>query len=215
VHQRRPVHIYTPEEIAALAAATSNLGQTRAQTFRTFLGLLICTGLRISEALRLRPQDLDLSGNTLLVQAVKSSPARRLPIHASTHRALHQYDRWCQRRLRAPALRPALFLNSWGRPLSRDAADDTFEELRDRLGWRQCPRPRLYDLRHSFAVHWLVCWNRRPGTLDANTLALSAYLGHRHVSDTYWYLTAVPELLAASSARFEQLAHRKPLALTP
>jgi len=210
-HRRPPVHIYTPEEIAALLAATTSLGSAeglRVATFRTLLGLLACTGLRISEALRLRPQDLDSTAHTLLVPAAKFSPARRLPVHPSTSQALVRYDRLCQQRLRAPALRRALFLSPQGRPLSRDYAERVFRQLRDQLGWSQRPRARLHDLRHTFAVGCLVRWNRQPGAVGSKILALSAYLGHRHVTDTYWYFTAIPQLLSVSSARFEQLAHR-------
>jgi len=68
----------------------------------------------------------------------------------------------------------------------------------------------LHDFRHSLAVKCLVAWNRQPGGVGAKILALSAYLGHRRVTDTYWYLTAIPQLLAASSARFERLAASTP-----
>jgi len=78
--------------------------------------------------------------------------------------------------------------------------------LRTQLGWNQTPLPRLHDLRHTFAVNCLVRWNREPAGIGAKILALCAYLGHRRVTDTYWYLSAIPELLAASNARFEQQA---------
>jgi integrase len=207
-HRRPPVHIYTPDEIVALLAATTSLGppgSLRVATFRTLFALLACTGLRISEALRLRPQDLDPIHHTLLIQAAKFSPSRRLPVHASASQALLRYDRLCQEKLVVTALRPALFLNTRGAPLSRDCAETTFRQLREQLGWRQPPIARLHDLRHTFAVTCLLRWNRRPGAITSNILALSAYLGHRQVSDTYWYLTAIPQLLARSSARFEQL----------
>ena len=98
-----------------------------------------------------------------------------------------------------------MFLTARGRPLSRDWAERVFGRLRAQLGWRQAPLPRLYDLRHTFAVNTLIRWNRQPGQINRHLLALSAYLGHRHVSDTYWYLSAVPQLLALSNARFEAL----------
>jgi integrase len=208
-HRRPPVHIYRASEITALLGATTTLGPPdglRGATFGTLFGLLACTGLRLSEALRLRSQDLDPAPHTLRVQAIKSSPARSLPVPPSTSQALHRYDRLCQQKLRA-STRPALFLNAQGQPLSRDAADRVFQHLRDHLGWTQPPIPRLYDLRHTFAVGCLVRWNRQPGELNAKILALSAYLGHRHVTDTYWYFTAIPQWLAASGARFEQLVH--------
>ena len=171
--------------------------------------MLACTGLRISEALNLRPQDFDATGQTLLIQPAKFSPARRLPLQTSASVVLNQYDQFCQKTL-AQATRPAFFLNGYGRPLTRDNAEDVFAQVRARLGWTHDPVPRLHDLRHTFAVRCLVGWNRQAGGVDAKILALSTYLGHRRVTDTYWYLSAIPQLLAGSAARFEQLAHSIP-----
>ena len=207
-HRRRPVHIYTQEQIALLLRATACLGPAegvRVATFQTLFGLLACTGLRISEALHLRPQDLDASSQTLLIQPSKFSPARRLPLQPSASQALRQYDQFCQQTL-APANRPAFFLNSLGRPLRRDNAEAVFAQIRAQLGWTQEPVPRLHDLRHTFAVRCLVGWNRQAGGVDAKILALSTYLGHRRLTDTYWYLSAIPQLLASSADRFEHLA---------
>jgi integrase/recombinase XerD len=211
-HRRRPVHIYTQAQIAALLGATASLGSAdgmRVATFKTLFGLLACTGLRISEALNLRPQDFDATGQTLLIQPAKFSPARRLPLQTSASVALNQYDQFCQQTL-AQATRPAFFLNGYGRPLTRNYAEAVFAQLRAQLGWTQDPVPRLHDLRHTFAVRCLVGWNRQAGGVDAKILALATYLGHRRVTDTYWYLSAIPQLLASSAARFEQLAHSTP-----
>jgi integrase len=212
VHQRPPVHLYTDQEIAQLLDATATLGPAkspRVATFKTLLGLLTCTGLRISEALRLKPQDLDLQAGTLFLQPSKASPARRIPVHASTCQALQHYDE-LYTTPRGSGSRPAFFLNACHQALSRDTAEEVFRQLRNHLGWRQPPIPRLHDLRHSFAIRWLARWNEQPGGVAQHILALSAYLGHRHVSDTYWYLTAIPQLLTQSSERFEHLVRRFP-----
>jgi len=212
-HHRPPVHLYRDQEITQLLAATASLGppeSLRVATFKTLLGLLACTGLRISEALRLQPQDLDLQAGTLFLQPSKHSPARRIPLHPSTGQALQRYNQLATA-WRGRFSRPAFFLNAYGRALNRDTAEEVFRQLRHHLGWSQPPIPRLHDLRHTFAVRWLVRWNEQPGVVAQQILALSAYLGHRHVSDTYWYLTAIPELLAQSSARFEQLVQSAPL----
>jgi integrase/recombinase XerD len=211
-HRRRPVHIYTQAQIARLLGAAAGLVSAdgmRAATFQTLFGLLACTGLRISEALNLRPQDFDARGQTLLIQPSKFSPARRLPLQASASMALSQYDQFCQQTL-AQATRPAFFLNGHDRPLRRDGAEAVFAQVRAQLGWTQEPVPRLHDLRHTFAVRCLAGWNRQAGGVDAKILALSTYLGHRRVTDTYWYLSAIPLLLAGSAARFEQLAASTP-----
>lgn len=204
-HRRRPVHLYTKAEIAALLAATAHLrSPAHAATFRILFGLLACTGLRISEALRLRPQDFDATHQTLLIQPSKFSPARQIPLHPSTCRALAAYHQRC------PAHRPVWFLNRHGRPLTRDHAEFVFRQLRTQLGWTQAPLARLHDLRHTFAVGCLIGWNRQAGGVGANILALSAYLGHRRVTDTYWYLSAIPQLLASSAARFQPPTHSNP-----
>ncbi len=208
-HHRPVVHLYTEPEIAQLLAATAILGPAdslRVATFHTLFGLLACTGLRISEALRLQPHDLDPQGGTLFLQPSKFSPARRIPLHPSTVQALQAYDQRYPARAGSPG-RPAFFLSGHGRPLTRDYAEKIFRRLRRHLGWTHGPRPRLHDLRHTFAVGWLVRWNQQPGVVAQQILALCAYLGHRHVTDTYWYLTALPQLLARSGERFEHLAH--------
>ena len=108
-HRRRPVHIYTEAQIAALLGATASLGSAdgmRVATFKTLFGLLACTGLRISEALNLRPQDFDATGQTLLIQPSKFSPARRLPLQTSASVALNQYDSSANKPLPKPPARP-------------------------------------------------------------------------------------------------------------
>jgi integrase len=108
----------------------------------------------------------------------------------------------------------ALFLDERGHRLTYGQASATFRGLRDQLGWPQAPRPRLHDLRHTFAVNCLLGWYRR-GEQEVNQkiLALAVYLGHRNIRHTYWYLTAVPELLALGSARLAQaLAPQKGVA---
>jgi integrase len=127
-------------------------------------------------------------------------------LHPTTGKALSGYDNLCHQRLGSNR-RSAFFLNQRGQPLSRDWAEGVFRKLRTQLGWNQTPLPRLHDLRHTFAVNCLVDWNRQPGAIATKILALSAYLGHRRLADTYWYLSAIPQLLASSNARFEQHAN--------
>jgi len=101
-HRRPPVHIYTQAQVRALLSATASLDSpqgVRGVTFKTLFGLLACTGLRISEALRLRPQDFDPANQTLLIEPSKFSPRRKLPLHPATSKALSQYDQLCQQRL--------------------------------------------------------------------------------------------------------------------
>jgi len=205
VCHRGPVHLYTPEQTSALLEATDELAQQwQRQTFHTLVGLLTCTGLRISEALRLNRDDLDESAGALTVRHSKGGRSRCLPLHPSAVQALKAYQR--QRGRRHPsASTDRLFLNLRGQPLSYSQAAKTFGLLR-----RQLPRdthraPRWHDMRHSFAVDTLLHWYRQGHDVGPKLLALATYLGHRNIKDTYWYLSAVPELLALSIGRLAAL----------
>jgi integrase/recombinase XerD len=203
---RVPVHIYTPQEIAALLGAAQRLsgpGALHAQTFGTLLGLLACTGLRISEALELNLSDWQPAQGLLTIREAKFGQSRYVPLSPSATSALEAY--LCDRAQAFARLKSsALFLNSQGQRLTYRQAGRTFDALRRQLGWQdQRPRPRLHDLRHTFAVECLLGWYRQ-GQEELNTkiLSLAVYLGHRNIRHTYWYLTAVPELLALGSARW-------------
>ena len=203
---RVPVHIYTPQEIAALLGAAQRLsgpGALPARTFGTLLGLLACTGLRISEALALDLSDWQPAQGLLTIREAKFGQSRYVPLSPSGTRALEAY--LCHRAQALARLRSsALFLNSQGQRLTYRQAGRTFDALRRQLGWQdQRPRPRLHDLRHTFAVECLLGWYRQgQEELNAKILSLAVYLGHRNIRHTYWYLTAVPELLALGSARW-------------
>jgi integrase len=210
-HRRRPVHIYSATQIAALLGAAEQLPprqSVRPLTFHTLLGLLSCTGLRISEALKLELADWEETQAVLTIRQAKFGQSRYVPLQPSASTALKSYLH--ARRKAFPQLNEsALFLDECGRRLTYGQASATFRGLRDQLDWPQAPRPRLHDLRHTFAVNCLLGWYRR-GEQEVNQkiLALAVYLGHRNIRHTYWYLTAVPELLALGSARLAQ-------ALTP
>jgi integrase/recombinase XerD len=205
-YRRVPVHIYTPQQIGALLQAARQLPSAqslRPVTFATLFGLLACTGLRISEALHLTLADWDSGAAVLTIRQAKFGQSRYVPLTASAATALETY-----RRTRAKAFpdcrTDALFLSPQGQPLTYRAAGRTFAALRQRLGWQdQRPRPRLHDLRHTFTVECLLRWYRQgQEALNAKILSLAVYLGHRNIRHTYWYLTAVPELLALGSARW-------------
>jgi integrase len=203
--RRGPVHIYTGQEIAALLAAAEQLGPAqgwRGCLYRTLLGLLACTGLRISEALALTDQDVDCSSGLLTVRRAKGGQSRCLPLQASTVSALLAYRQLRQRAVPEPK-GPAFFLTAKGTPPAYAQVAAVFRKLCWGLGWKREPLPRLHDLRHTFAVNCLIRWHQQNQEVGQKILTLSTYLGHRQVSDTYWYLTAVPQLLNLSSKRFE------------
>jgi integrase len=200
------VHIYTPREIAALLAAAQQLSpqqSLRPLTFSTLLGLLACTGLRISEALQLALADWEPAQAVLTIRQAKFGQSRHVPLASSATTALNTC---LQARAKAfpKGNSDALFLNRQGQRLTYREAGGTFATLREQLNWQdQQPRPRLHDLRHTFAVECLLGWYRQgQEELNAKILSLAVYLGHRNIRHTYWYLSAVPELLALGSARW-------------
>ena len=210
--RRGPVHIYTPQEITALLRAAEQLPPPKSpRTFRTLLGLLACTGLRISEALQLHLADWDSTQAVLTIRQTKFGQSRYVPLSPSAQNALNTH---LQARAKAfpKGHAAALFLNAQAKPLAYWQAGETFAALRQQLGWQdRQPRPRLHDLRHTFAVECLLGWYRQgQEALNAKILSLAVYLGHRNIRHTYWYLSAVPELLALGSARWAKaLAPRK------
>lgn len=203
-HPRRPVHIYTAQEIAALLQATAIFGPPtgiRVANLRTVLGLMACTGMRVSEALGLQRMDLDWRQHTLTLRRTKSGRTRILVLHATTMRALRAYER--RRNQVHPQARPSVFfLSATGRPLPYSTVRDAFLQLRRHLGWTKPPVPRLHDLRHTFAVRHLLVWSARQQPINHFLLGLATYLGHRQVTATYWYFSAIPELLEMASRRF-------------
>lgn len=205
-YRRVPVPIYTPPEIGALLQAARQLPTAQSRrplTFATLLGLLACTGLRISEALQLTLADWDPGAAGLPIRQSQFGQSRYGPLMASAASALET----CQRaRAKAfPGCRAdALFLSPQGQPLTCRAAGRTFAARRQQLGGQnQRPRPRLHDLRPTFTVACRLRWYRQgQAELNAKILSLAVYLGQRNIRPACWYRTAVPELLALGSARW-------------
>ena len=215
VHRRLVPHIYTEAEISALLAAAARLPtrtglRLRPRTYVTLFGLLACTGLRISEALALTPTDVDLPRAALTVRDTKFRKSRLVPVHATTVAALMQYAE--ARRQRVSDRRIETFLISdRGTPLDDRTVHYTFAKIRARLGWIArggYAWPRIHDLRHSFLCHVLVRAYQQQQSVDHVIDVLSTYVGHASVSDTYWYVTAIPELLALAGQRFAHAAER-------
>ena len=207
-HHRPAVHLYSSAEILALLEAAKGFDPTHPLTaaiLRTLFGLLAATGLRISEALRLQWHDLDWPRGLLLVRHSKFDRSRQIPLHVTTLAALRDCQRQCRQSFPAAT---AVFITARGRPLSYDWVRHAFHTLRADLGWIHQPRPRLHDLRHTFAINCLIRWYQQDEDIGNHILGLSTYLGHRRVSDTYWYLSAVPQLLALARKRWEQQTRR-------
>jgi integrase len=184
--------------------AARDLGGIRGLSFPYLIGLLACTGLRIREALRLREADIDWTAGLLTVRHSKLGRSRCLPLQASTLEALNTYRR--KRRKYLPQGDPSpLFIGQNGKTIGYGQAAYTFASLRRGLGWNQQPVPRWHDLRHTFAVNCLLDWYRNREEVAPKVLSLATYLGHSNIQGTYWYLSAVPELLALTHARWPEL----------
>ena len=207
--RRGSVHLYTQNEIGSLLEAASALPpkeSLRPATFYTLFGLLACTGLRISEALHLQTGDFDSMAGTLTIRRSKGGRSRYVPLKPSVVARLQDYRLLCQKR-HLVAKTTAFFVSDTGKPLSYDQAVRRFRFLRKQLGWTQFPIPRIHDLRHTFAVNRLISWQRRgDAQVEQKILALATYLGHRNICHTYWYLSAVPELVVLTSKRLGNLS---------
>ena len=215
VSRRLVPHIYTEAEIRTLLDAAAQLRSVtglrlRPHTYATLFGLLASTGLRISEALALTPTDVDLSTAALTVRQTKFRKSRLVPLHPTTVAALKQYAEARRRRVSDRRIETFL-ISDRGTPLGDRMVHHTFASLRARLGWigrGDYALPRVHDLRHSFVCRTLVRSYQQPQGVDHVIDLLSTYVGHASVADTYWYVTAIPDLLALAGQRFAQSAER-------
>lgn len=211
-HHRKPPHVYSDSEIAGLlraAAALTPPGGLRPHCYVTLFCLLACTGLRISEALALSCEDVDLVRGVLTVRAGKGGRTRLVPLHPSALEPLRGYATRRDRCGGVPSGSDAFFRTDHSDRLSYAAVSGTFRGLRRRLGWTAEGRtrtPRIHDLRHRMVVRRLQLWHAQGADVDRKIAVLATYLGHVLVSDVYWYLTAVPELMAIVADRFEVFA---------
>jgi len=211
--RRANPYLYTQAEITALMSATETLRfPLNKATYRTVIGLLATTGMRIGELIALDRDDLDRRGRTLLVRNAKFADTRLLPLHQSTAGALGAYadlrdEHWPE------ASTPAFFISTAGTRLAYANVYMTFQHLVRAAGLQ--PRsehchPRLHDFRHRMVVASLVDWYRQGADVAALLPALSTYLGHSCPAYTFWYVSASPELLALAAARLEHGRRRRP-----
>jgi integrase len=208
---RNQPHIYSDAEISALLKECSRLQPRqglRPCTYVAFFSLLASTGLRLSEACHLHRSDVDLREGLLTVDEGKFRKSRLVPLHPTAIEALTRYA--AQRDAFRAARRSQFFFSTdRASALTRHAVETTFSGVRDRLDWTthgRTGRPRIHDLRHTFAVRRLLRWYQEGADVNRKILALATYLGHAKVTDTYWYLSAVPELMAVTARRFEHFA---------
>lgn len=207
-HRKRP-YIFTPAEIQHLIDAAWTLQSARGLrpwTYHTAFGLVAVTGMRAGELINLDRDDVDLERGVLRIRLAKFGKSRLLPVHPSTQAVLQRYARYRDQVFPKPHT-PSFFLSDQGRRLAWSILRWTFVKLSIQTGLRTAKArrgPRVHDLRHAFAVHTVLGWYRSGANVEQRLPTLATYLGHAHVTDTYWYLSAIPELLALASARLEE-----------
>ena len=202
----RPPFVYSSDDVAALMDEVPRIIPTpiRAATFRTMIGLLVATGMRVGEVIRLGISDIDWSDGVLVVRTSKFRKSREVPLDPSVVKALGLYAELrdqCVSRSRGSTF----FVSTIGTPVIYSDFGLFFRRLLVASGVGACSsrRPRIHDFRHSFAVHTLVAWYRAGEDVGALLPRLSTYMGHIEVRYTYWYLSAAPELLALAADRLE------------
>lgn len=211
-HRRLVPHIFTDAELTTLLEATDGLKSPcglRSATCRAIFGLLAASGLRISEAVKLTHTDVDLDAGILHIREAKFHKSRLVPVHPSVTAELKSYNE-LRNRIIARPINDHFFVLDSGKPANQVCVLYALQTLCRELGWR--PRGdyahhRLHDLRHTFIVRSTLRFYEQGIDPDRAIATLSTYVGHAKVSDTYWYFTGIPELMAVATERFRCYAH--------
>jgi integrase/recombinase XerD len=211
--RRQQPYLFSATEINRVIEGAGRLsprGSLRPYTHQTLFGLLVCTGLRPSEAIRLSVSDLQLDEQPprLLIRQTKFQKSRWVPLHPTAADQLQRYAQ-LRREMNYDGLSEVFFISEQGRQLEINILQRTFHRLLRRLEINPRPgqrRPTLHSFRHTFAVNRLKQWYETGADARALLPNLSVYLGHLNPASTYWYLTATPELLGAASQLFENYA---------
>jgi integrase len=204
--RRRRPYLYSEEDVRVLLDAAQKLnGLLRAHTYSTLIGLLAVTGMRVGEAIALDRCDVDWPEAVLTIRDAKFGKSREIPLHPTTREALRKYARRRDRVFRGTSV-PAFFVSLRNTRLIYQNVRATFFRIIDHVGFadRKPHRPRIHDLRHSFALWTLRDWYRAGVDVGCRLPQLATYLGHTDPSSTYWYLQAAPELMRLAARRLEE-----------
>ncbi|NLB55107.1 MAG: tyrosine-type recombinase/integrase [Lentisphaerae bacterium] len=208
-YHRNPPYIYTDTEISKLIGAAKKLRSPRglrAATMSMIIGLLAVTGMRISETINLDNEDVDLEHGILTISGTKFNKSRLVPVHISTRDELRRYahlrDKICPK-----PKSTSFFISGRGTRFTAYMARYWFVALSQQIGLRNPGDnhgPRLHDFRHRFTIKTMLGWYRSGINVEQNIMTLVTYLGHSTVNNTYWYISAVPELLRLAAQRLEK-----------
>ena len=196
-------YIFSREEIQRLVQAAAEFGchALYRKTYSTLFALLACTGLRVSEAIKLRYEDITPDG--LVIRCSKFRKSRLVPLHETVQAGI---ERYLERRRPYAPFDDHVFVSLQRKPLHINTVEAAFQTAVDKIGLQRgpgLPRPTPHSLRHTFAVRALETCPDSRDHITKHMLALSTYLGHSNVSCTYWYLEAVPELMRNIADRCE------------
>jgi integrase len=208
-YHRKSPYFYSDREVAQLIQAAQKIPSPkglRAATYSTLFGLLAVTGMRLGEATGLDRQEVDLDQDLLRVRQTKFNKSRWVPLHPTTRERLQRYRRLRDQICPHPQS-PSFLLSEQGTRLTGWIVRRWFIGLSHQIGLRQPTDhhgPRIHDLRHRFVIETLRNWYRTGKDIEAHLPELTTYIGHAHVSDTYWYISATPELLQLATERLER-----------
>lgn len=206
--RRRPPHLYRNNDVTKLIEAARQIDPShpiKGSTLSTLFGLLATTGMRVSEALALDCKDVDLDQQLVTIRLAKGNKSRLVPLHASTVVALRHYTS-TRESVYPRRNHGGFFLWDGGVRMRYESVNRWFLLVACQIGLRKPGDqhgPRVHDLRHHFAIETMLQWYRTDTDVEAHLPELSTYLGHVHVRDTYWYLSAVPELLELATLRLQ------------
>jgi len=199
-------YIYSDDDIVRIIQEAGRLAPGhRADTYQTLIALMAATGMRVGEIVRLDRDDVDLDDAIVTIRNTKFGKSRQVPVHPTTAEALLGYARRRDERRPKPKS-PSFFTSSIGTRLLRDNISTVFPRLVRAAGLAAPPgrrQPRAHDLRHTFAVRCVIGWYRAGLDVHQRLPLLSTYLGHIDPATTYWYLSAVPELIELVAERLE------------
>jgi integrase len=213
--KRAKPYVYSDVEIRALLAAALALPPAnglRRWTYHYLFGLIAVTGMRLSEAIGLQGSDVDLDEGVLTVRQSKFGKSRLVPLHRTTRKALLRYVEQRDTHL-GSRCGPYFFVAERGGRLLHQYVYRVFWRLSREIGLRHPgdhTGPRVHDLRHRFAIKTLLSWYREGNNVEQQLPILSTYLGHTCVLDTYWYLSACPELMEQAVRRLDRRWEAKP-----